>query len=103
MRNANLISQLLSPYIQQFSDEYITPKAHDAINHLQNKWERKNEDYVDISKEIQNLPYKDDVLGVIMGLGGGGISTAGKAIKNVPQTFQTGASIISSLLSGFSE
>ena len=67
-----IINQLLAPYIQQFS-EYVAPKAHDAIDHLQHKWETRNENPTDVWKEIENLPHKDDILGIIMGLGGGGI------------------------------
>ena len=104
----NIINQLLAPYIQQFS-EYVAPKAHDAIDHLQHKWETSNENSIDINKEIENLPYKDDVLGIIMGLGGGGVRgagkaiSAGKAVKDVPKMFQGGVSFIDNLLSGFSE
>ena len=79
MMNLNLISQLLSPYIKGFTED-VTPKAHDAIEDIQNKWETRNDNPVRIDTE--NLPYKDDLLGMVMGLSGG-MSGLG-ALKKIP-------------------
>ena len=101
----NIINQLLAPYIQQFS-EYVAPKAHDAIDQLQHKWETRHENdlNIDLNKSIENLPQKDLLMGLLTGLsGGGGIRGAGKIIKSAPKLFQGGASVLDSLFSSLSE
>jgi len=97
MKNPNLISQLLSPYIEQFAKQ-VAPKAHDAIDHIQNKWETRNDNAVKIDTE--NLPYKDKLLPMVMGLSGG-MSGLG-SLRNIPSYVkmgQHGANLLDRLLS----
>mgnify|MGYP003141110919 CR=1 FL=1 len=49
--------------------------SHENIDKLINK--------IDINEEIKNLPHKDAVLGIIMGLGGGNWGTGSKFIQNI--------------------
>ena len=97
MKNQNLITQLLSPYIEQFAKQ-VAPKAHDAIDHIQNKWETRNDNAVKI--DTGNLPYKDKILPMVMGLSGG-MSGLG-SLRNIPSYVkmgQHGANLLDKLLS----
>ena len=56
MRNANLISQLLSPYIEQFSKQ-VTPKATDAIDKIMSDHKKSMQEF-NLSK--QDLPIDEN-------------------------------------------
>ena len=95
--NPNLITQLLSPYIEQFAKQ-VAPKAHDAIDKIQHKWETRNDNAVKIDTE--NIPYKEKILPIVMGLSGG-ISGLG-SLKNIPSYVKMtkhGANLLDRLLS----
>ena len=60
--------------------EYMKPKAHDAIDLLTEKWEQRNEG-PSVLEGMDDLPYgSDDILGLVMGVGGGG---AGKGLRQL--------------------
>ena len=97
MRNANLISQLLSPYIEQFSKQ-VAPKATDAIDKIMSDHE-KNMQKINLNK--QNLPIdQNQILGMVMGLSGG-LGGLG-ALRRIPQyvkNIQHGAGFLDKLMS----
>ena len=63
--------------------EYMKPKAHDAIDSLTEKWEQRNEG-PSVLEGMEELPYSsEDILGLVMGVGGGGGAKIGKLAKKV--------------------
>ena len=97
MKNANLISRLLSPYIEQFSKQ-VAPKATDAIDKIMSDHEKSMQEF-NLSK--QNLPIDENqILGMVMGLSGG-LGGLG-ALKNIPKyvkNIQHGAGFLDKLTS----
>ena len=97
MRNVDLISQLLSPYIQGFSKQ-VAPKATDAIDKIMSNHEKKMQKF-NLNK--QNLPIDENqILGMIMGLSGGlgGLGSL-KKIPEYVKNIQHGAGFLDKLTS----
>jgi len=97
MKNQNLISQLLSPYIKQFSKQ-VAPKASDAMNKIMSDHEKSMQEF-NLSK--QNLPIDENqILTMVMGLSGG-LGRLG-ALRQIPQyikNIQHGAGFLDKLMS----
>ncbi len=97
MRNVDLISQLLSPYIQGFSKQ-VAPKATDAIDKIMSNHEKKMQKF-NLNK--QNLPIdENEILGMVMGLSGGlgGLGSL-KKIPEYVKNIQHGAGFLDKLTS----
>jgi hypothetical protein len=97
MKNQNLITQLLSPYIEQFAQN-VAPKASDVMNKIISDHDKSMKEF-NLQKE--KLPIDENqILGMVMGLSGG-VRGLG-ALKQIPRyvkNIQHGAGFLDKLMS----
>jgi hypothetical protein len=97
MKNQNLITQLLSPYIEQFAQN-VAPKASDVMNKIISDHDKSMKEF---NLQREKLPIDENqILGMVMGLSGG-VKGLG-ALRQIPQyvkSIQHGAGFLDKLMS----